>query len=104
MKVWKKEGLVRCHKPITIKDLFSMTSGIVYPGEDEVGQAMQELFDHIHKRIESDIPMTTQEVIEAIGREPLVFEPGERWRYGLSVDVIGAMIEVISGKQLGRFY
>lgn len=104
MKVWNKEGSVKCLRPITIKDLFSMTSGLVYPDQDEVGQAMQGLFDYIHKRIEGNRPMTTQEVIGAIASRPLAFEPGERWRYGLSVDVIGAIIEAISGKQLGHFY
>ena len=38
-----------------------------------------------------------------VGGMPLAFEPGERWMYGFSIDVLGAVIEVVSGKTLGEY-
>ena len=38
-----------------------------------------------------------------VGRLPLAFEPGERWMYGFSIDILGAVIEVLSGKTLGEY-
>ena len=34
---------------------------------------------------------------------PLVFDPGERWEYGMSIDWIGKMIEAVSGQKLGEY-
>ena len=47
--------------------------------------------------------MTTQEVANSLGLIPLQFQPGESFQYGTSADVLGAVIEVISGKTFGEF-
>ena len=41
--------------------------------------------------------------MERLSKQPLLFNPGERWEYGLSVDVLGRLVEVISGKPLDEF-
>ena len=45
----------------------------------------------------------TVEYANLVGRLPLAFEPGERWMYGFSIDVLGAVLEVLSGKSLGEY-
>ncbi|MCR2823645.1 serine hydrolase domain-containing protein [Lederbergia panacisoli] len=85
-------------RSITVKDLFTMTSGLTYPGEgneteQQVGKAMQELGGKL----------TTRTIAKSLASIPLAFDPGTKWHYGLSHDVLGAFIEVLSGKTFGQF-
>ena len=87
-------------RSIRIKDLFTMTSGLTYEGdgnetEREVKKVMQLL------RIENTFNVRKLSV--ALAKIPLAFDPGTEWRYGLSHDVLGALIEVLSGKTFGEF-
>ena len=103
MKVLYQEKAVPAEQPILVKHLLSMTSGIVYPDFDSCGQMMEEVFDGIHGKIEVGNADSTREVIKKIAEVPLCFEPGTSWRYGLSVDVLGAIIEVVSGMKFSEF-
>jgi len=47
--------------------------------------------------------LSPAEEIEALAKVPLVHQPGRAWEYGLSTDVLGRVIEVVSGKRLGEF-
>jgi CubicO group peptidase (beta-lactamase class C family) len=47
---------------------------------------------------------TTRELVNAFVESPLSFEPGEHFEYSLSHDVVGALIEVVSGMRLGEYY
>jgi CubicO group peptidase (beta-lactamase class C family) len=47
--------------------------------------------------------MGTGEFCNELGKQPLAFNPGTHWRYGTSADVLGAVIEVASGKSFRRF-
>lgn len=88
----------------TIKDLLSMTSGLVYPGDKDLAeQATSELFVEVDKRLLGDNPMTTMDMMNALGKCPLAFQPGKLWRYGTSADVLGAVIQVASGLSFGEF-
>jgi CubicO group peptidase (beta-lactamase class C family) len=85
---------------IRIKDLFSMTSGLVYGG----------LGSFTHSELEKEaggfLPKenwTTMEYVEQISKIPLAFDPGTSWSYGFSHDVLGALIEAISGKKFSEF-
>jgi CubicO group peptidase (beta-lactamase class C family) len=46
---------------------------------------------------------TIADNVKQLGRLPLLFNPGEKWNYGLSVDVLGYLVEIVSGKPLDRF-
>jgi CubicO group peptidase (beta-lactamase class C family) len=84
--------------PITFEHLFTMTSGIPYPGPDSYSaRAAAEA----HARMEGD--WNSKKVMETIAGVPLCFHPGEYWMYGFSHDVLGALVEVISGKTLGAY-
>ena len=89
---------------IRISNLLNMTSGIVYPGTDSAGWVMQDVFDDIQKESDSDQSYPTREVIRRISSVPLAFDPGEKWRYGLSADILAGVAEIVSGKSIRELY
>ncbi|WP_035794650.1 serine hydrolase domain-containing protein [Butyrivibrio sp. WCD3002] len=95
---------VREDRPMFIKDLLDMTSGLVYPFTDtpaEIGTG--DLYNEMIERFEGDNMMSTMEFAERLGQLPLNFQPGEHFRYGTSADVLGAVIEKASGMKFGDF-
>jgi CubicO group peptidase (beta-lactamase class C family) len=103
-QVLTSDGLIPVKRAVTIQDLLNMTSGIAYPDESfEVGRKMQKVFSEVERSYHKGIKVSTVEFANRIGRVPLEFQPGDHWRYGASADVIGAIIEVISGKSFGQF-
>ena len=91
------------HK-IKIRDLLNMTSGIPYPGDDtEEMKATNACWKDETERILRENGSTTRDFIRQISECPLLFEPGEQWMYGASADVLGAVIEVITGKKLSEY-
>lgn len=86
-----------------IRDLLAMTAGLSYPGEDEAGRYAATLFSESEKRIVEGCAMDTVELANAIGKLPMAFEPGTQFRYSTCADVLGAVIEVVSGKPFGQF-
>ncbi|RYE07802.1 MAG: class A beta-lactamase-related serine hydrolase [Hyphomicrobiales bacterium] len=78
--------------PITIRHLLTHTSGITYDLPDDVssGSDPRDL-----------IPL--QENLRRLARHPLAFAPGSKWTYGMSIDVLGGVLEkVASGRSLGE--
>lgn len=95
---------VPAERPVTVLDLLSMSSGLVYPGvADEAERAVAKVFDEEQRRLDAGRPMDTQELMAAVGRCPLAFQPGAAWHYGLSADVLAAVIEKVSGARFGEF-
>ena len=93
MMVKTAEGLKKAEKPVTIQNLLSMTSGLDYDVEKPGIKAV----------IEKNPNASTIEIVRAIAGEPLQFEPGEHFQYGLSHDVLAAVVEVISGMSFGDY-
>jgi CubicO group peptidase (beta-lactamase class C family) len=84
--------------PVTFEHLFTMTSGIPYPGPDSYSaRAAAEA------RVRQKEELTTMKAAEIAAAVPLCFHPGEYWMYGFSHDVLGALIEALSGKTLGAY-
>jgi CubicO group peptidase (beta-lactamase class C family) len=54
-------------------------------------------------RLYGDNPMSTLEFANRLGQGPLSFEPGSFWQYGTSADVLGAIVEAVSGMRYGEF-
>ena len=95
---------VSVKREMNIKDLLCMTSGLSYPdASTAAGGEAAEVFSEIDRRLYSETPMTTNEVANALGSCRLLFQPGEHWMYGSSADVLGAVIEVVSGMRFGDF-
>ncbi len=89
-------GLVAPRRPITIQDLLRHTSGLTYEWLDEgpVGRLYGEA--GLGRR-----HATNAEQAETVAGLPLVCQPGERWEYSRSTDVLGRVIEVVTGQALG---
>lgn len=91
-------------REVKVQDLLNMTSGYSYEGEENVTQLLtKELVEEIQERMYGENPLSTLEIAERLGKIPLAFHPGERFLYGMSADILGAVIEVVSGKRLGEF-
>lgn len=105
MKIVDEQGnLTDCKTDITIRDLLNMTSGLVYPGGwFEAGRHAEPLFEEIISKLGTPDALTTLEIAERMAELPLYFEPGSMWNYGTSADVLGAVIEIISGMKLSEF-
>src|SRR5467141_3032181 len=85
-------------RPITIKDLLRHTSGITYGFYGE--SAVRKLYANPHLY---DGDFDNADFAERIAKLPLADQPGKRWDYGHSTDVLGRVIEVISGQSLFGF-
>ncbi|MBO5524991.1 MAG: beta-lactamase family protein [Roseburia sp.] len=100
-----EEGLVPVRRPVRIQDLLQMTSGLVYGGAAPCisYSETEKLFEEIKARLFGEEALGTVEIANRLGQIPLAFQPGSAWQYGTSADVLGAVIEVISGKRFGEF-
>ena len=85
-------------RPVTIADLLTHTSGLTYGlfGETPV--------DSIYRRTNMMNPAwTLREMGDSIAKMPLMFEPGTAFNYSLSIDVLGRIVEVVSGTTFDRY-
>lgn len=94
MTISDENGLRKAEKPITLRQLFTMTSGLTYNRDTQAFAKAREL---------TNGKMDTLTVVRCLASDPLAFEPGERWNYSLSHDVLGAVVEVISGKRFSEY-
>lgn len=89
---------VPAQREITILDLLRHTSGIDYGGpEDGDGKRIYE------KLGTNSLDQTIGEMVRKIGQAPLVHQPGTMWEYGLSMDVLARLVEVVSGQPYDKF-
>lgn len=84
--------------PITIRHLLTHTSGISYGGEKISKIKAKQGIDDI-----SMFSNTLEQFVIAISKVPLAHQPGESWTYGYSTDILGYLIEKISGKSLSDY-
>ncbi|NEG89931.1 serine hydrolase [Bifidobacterium aerophilum] len=98
------ERTVPMARDLTVKDLLTMTSGLPYPDPQfEAGRLVAKVYDELNDRLHGPDPMGTVELANRLGACPLRFQPGRHWMYGTSADVVGAIVEVVSGKRFGDF-
>jgi CubicO group peptidase (beta-lactamase class C family) len=89
-------------REITIRDLLTHTSGITYPFiPTKVQQAYQNkgIIDGLTTE-----PLVLRDIMLKLAQAPLLHQPGEKWTYGLNTDLLGYLIEVISGESLDAFF
>jgi CubicO group peptidase (beta-lactamase class C family) len=103
-KVLENGKEVPAQREVSIHDLLSMTSGLPYgdAGSPAADRA-KVVFDEIDERLYSDNPLTLNEIANRLGECPLEFQPGARWMYGTSADILGAVVEVVSGLPFAEF-
>ena len=93
-----KLNLVPLLRPITVQDLLRHTSGLT---TDNTGNSLvQQLYKQANLR---NRKITNADVVKLITELPLICQPGAEWNYSRSTDVLGRIIEVVSGKTLGAF-
>lgn len=91
-------------RAVTVRDLMMHTSGLSYGtfGSSTVDKILQ---NKVGKDWQNFYKNTSLEVVcNCAGETPLSFQPGTKWQYGLSIDVLGRVIEVVSGMTLDAFF
>ena len=90
--------LVAANRSITVQDLLRHTSGLTYEfrGTTLVHKAYTDAKT-------ARLKQTNEDQVTTLGSLPLLHQPGTQWEYSRSTDVLGRLIEVISGQTLGAF-
>jgi len=101
VKVWtggtvEKPILADARNPITIKQLLTHTSGLIYGFGDGP-------LDKIYRDANLGESVSLEDFVARVSRLPLAHEPGARFSYGFSTDVVGALVQKLSGKTFGAF-
>ncbi len=89
---------VKATVPITIQHLLSHTAGLPNPYRG----LTQPLYREVRASLEPG--GTVGDYVQALAKLPLNFEPGERWEYGPATDVVGRLVEVLSGTTLDEYF
>ena len=90
---------VPARRPITMQDLLRHTSGITYGGRGTT--AVHALYPASSNA--AGVSLDASAFLDQLAAAPLLYQPGTVWDYGLSIDVIGLLVESISGQRLGAF-
>ena len=84
-----------------------MTSGYTYGAwsdDSPIGEKMTStLINELNQDVIGENKITTQQVAQRLAQIPVSFEPGTDYNYGLSADILGAVIEKVSGEKLSEF-
>ena len=101
---------IQASKSITIRQLLTHTSGIGYdfidgnPSIKSIYHKEKEKFMKYGVLCFCDQDITIGETIRNLAKVPLHHNPGERYTYGVGLDVLGYLIEIISGKTLDKYF
>jgi CubicO group peptidase (beta-lactamase class C family) len=86
-------------RPITIRHLLTHTAGLGYGPLFDSTSPLGKLWSSL----QVDLPEPLAEKIRALAKLPLYSQPGEEWRYSYSFDVLGRLVEVVSGMPFDQF-
>jgi CubicO group peptidase (beta-lactamase class C family) len=89
--------LVPAQREFTIQDLLRHTSGLTYQN-----RGTSEAHKLYPDGMRGLAQLSKDEFVEALRKAPLLYQPGTAWEYGLSTDVLGLIIEAITGETLGK--
>jgi CubicO group peptidase (beta-lactamase class C family) len=88
--------LADAKKPITIRHLLTHTAGLTYGFGDST-------VDRVFREARVFEAASLPDFVTRVSRLPLAHEPGERFTYGVSTDILGALVEKLSGRRFGAF-
>jgi CubicO group peptidase (beta-lactamase class C family) len=88
------------HRMITIHDLLTHMAGLSYGDYQDTKAPIDKLYEQANL-FDSQIPL--QEMVRRIAELPLAHQPGRGWRYSVATDVVGRLVEIISGLPLAGF-
>ncbi len=88
----------RARNPVTIQDLLRHTGGFTYGffGNSTVDRKYREAGILLREE-------NVEETVAKLGKLPLLYEPGTRWHYSIGIDILGRLVEVVSGMPFDRF-
>ena len=84
-------------RPMTVQDLMRHTSGLTY------GLFGNSSVDQMYRNANIFASKSLAEMVKTVAGMPLLHQPGEAWEYSVSSDVLGRVVEVVSGKDLDAF-
>ena len=87
----------RARRPVTIHDMLRHTAGFTY------GDLSNTVVDGVYREQEILYQPTLEDMVAQLGEIPLLYQPGTQWHYSVSVDVLGRLVEVVSGKPFDVF-
>jgi len=100
-KIWGAGGVLESPvRPMTVQDLLRHTAGLSYGDHTESHSPVDKYYD------EADLfnaNTTNAEMTSRIASLPLLYHPGEKWHYSVATDVVGHLVEVLSGETLADF-
>jgi CubicO group peptidase (beta-lactamase class C family) len=91
-------GRVPAKRTMTVQDLLRHTSGLTYAAFGD--SPVQMIWRDVQPMAEDQ---TSAEMVAKLASLPLMFEPGTTWEYSMSTDVLGGVVEVVSGQDLAEF-
>ena len=89
----------KASRTMTVQDLLRHTSGLTYAAFGD--SPVQMLWRDADLANEDQ---TNEELVGKLAKLPLMFEPGTTWEYSMSTDVLGRVVETVSGKSLAQFF
>jgi CubicO group peptidase (beta-lactamase class C family) len=100
LKVREGDALVEPQRPMSVRDALMHTTGLGWgvDGPLDVSRFLTAMWE-----ARGGTEGTLQKMVERLADQPLVFHPGTRWLYGLSTDVVGHLVEVISGQRFDDY-
>ena len=89
-------------RAVTFRDLFTHTAGFTYPSEAADSHPVDRLY--AKREIRGTPGATLASMADKVAAIPLLFSPGMRWRYSIATDILGYLVELISGQTLDAYF
>lgn len=93
-------GLAEPERPVTVRDLLTHTSGMTYGIPLTDGSPVHRMYQDARLL---DAGHTLEDMTLKLSRLPLAHQPGSRWRYSISTDVLARLVEVVSGVPFDQY-
>ena len=97
IEVYRKRKTIPVNRKPTIRDLMRHTAGLTY------GFFSNTPVDNMYKKNHPLFSESSAVMIDKLTQYPLLHQPGEKWHYSMATDVLGYVVEQVSGKSLGAF-